>query len=480
MTRRTPPGRRPGNVADRPVTSALWVPEPSLRFAGSGVCSDPKVGVPLYGPRSFGAARHRAEVHVGFVGTGEGVTMGRRFYERCADGVPGDDTHAPFPGCDPERGYRCSLSFDDRLVEKITDAEHTSLVETKNRRDRFDMLLRILDERVGNLAGRDEPLDYLVIVLPDDLYRLCRSVDYTEKGNRVHRDLRLAFKAKAMRHKIPTQILLESTTREVESRRSLDHESEIAWNMFTGMYFKAGGLPWSPEGLVADTCLVGIGFFRPLGETSTLRTSVVQAFDENGDGLVLRGHNFKWDEIKQGKQPHLPAEEAAALVDKVLDAYKQFRKRAPRRIVVHKKSRYTPDERAGFRDALNGKVAEYDLVALGQTSRFRLVRAGRYPPLRGTVFRVGDNRYLYTTGYLPEEGGFPHGHVPSPLEITDHVGDTPTDDLLREVLLLTKMNWNTAETADAYPLTLRFAELVGGILREFGEGTPEPGYRYYM
>ncbi len=207
----------------------------------------------------------------------------------------------------------------------------------------------------------------------------------------------------------------------------------------------------------------------------------MQAFDENGDGLVLRGHNFKWDDFRDGKQPHLPAEEAAALIDQVLDSYQRFRKRRPRRVVVHKRSRYWPEEQAGFRQALNGKVAEYDLVALGQTSRFRLIRAGSYPVLRGTVFCVGDNRYLYTTGYLPHEGGYPHGHVPSPLEITDHVGDSSHDDLLSEVLLLTKMNWNTAETVDAYPLTLRFADLVGGILKEVGpDGTPEPAYRYYM
>lgn len=62
------------------------------------------------------------------------------------------------------------------------------------------------------------------------------------------------------------------------------------------------------------------------------------------------------------------------------EAYQQVRKRPPGLIVVHKKSRYTAEERTGFRQALKGKVAEYDLVALSQTSRFRLVRAGRYPP----------------------------------------------------------------------------------------------------
>ena len=74
----------------------------------------------------------------------------------------------------------------------------------------------------------------------------------------------------------------------------------VAWNLFTGLYFKIDGLPWGPTGLPPGSCFIGISFFRPLGESSTLRTSVVQAFDENGEGLVLRGHRFHWDD-RQGE-----------------------------------------------------------------------------------------------------------------------------------------------------------------------------------
>jgi hypothetical protein len=36
----------------------------------------------------------------------------------------------------------------------------------------------------------------------------------------------------------------------------------------------------------------------------------------------------------------------------------------------------------------------------------------------------------------------------APLQITDHVGDTPSSKLLDEVLLLTKMNWNSTRSAE--------------------------------
>jgi hypothetical protein len=144
-------------------------------------------------------------------------------------------------------------------------------------------------------------------------------VDYKVKGaGTVHPDLRRAFKAMAMEFRVPTQIVLPATTGLARTNRKLDHEAMIAWNLLTGAYFKAGGLPWGPVGLPAASCMVGVSFFGPLGSISTLRTSVVQAFDENGEGPVLRGHDFHWDEDKQGRSPHLSEEMAGALIDMVL------------------------------------------------------------------------------------------------------------------------------------------------------------------
>ncbi len=46
---------------------------------------------------------------------------------------------------------------------------------------------------------------------------------------------------------------------------------------------------------------------------------------------------------------------------------------------------------------------------------------------------------------------------------------------------MTKMNWNTANVDGAAPITMRFARLVGEVLKEVPEGTePNPKYAYYM
>jgi hypothetical protein len=111
----------------------------------------------------------------------------------------------------------------------------------------------------------------------------------------------------------------------------------------------------------------------------------------------------------------------------------------------------------------------------------RLLRLGKYPPLRGTALNLGKVSYLYTNGYIPLLGGYSHGHVPSPLQITDHVGDTSLKQILHESLVLTKMNWNSAEFSGLLPITLRFSQLVGDVLREVPKDRdPEPKYKFYM
>ncbi len=105
-----------------------------------------------------------------------------------------------------------------------------------------------------------------------------------------------------------------------------------------------------------------------------------------------------------------------------------------------------------------------------------------YPPLRGTRFSVGKLDYLYTTGFIAPLGEYHAMGTPTPLRISDHVGqDTPRQALLAEILALTKMNWNGANFGGLLPITVRFARLVGDILREFpADQEPLPQFKFYM
>jgi hypothetical protein len=96
---------------------------------------------------------------------------------------------------------------------------------------------------------------------------------------------------------------------------------------------------------------------------------------------------------------------------------------------------------------------------------------------------VGKVHCLYTTGFISALNAYPHGHVPSPLQVADHFGDSSIEMLLSEILTLTKMNWNSADFAGLMPITLRFSRLVGDIMREFPmtqSHQPLPQFRYYI
>ena len=88
-------------------------------------------------------------------------------------------------------------------------------------------------------------------------------------------------------------------------------------------------------------------------------------------------------------------------------------------------------------------------MALGSRG-LQFYRKGDYPPLRGTYVKFSEaDLLLYTVGYVPFLRTYPGARVPQPLEILEHVGDSPWDVVLKEVLALTKMNWNTADFGGA-------------------------------
>ncbi len=210
--------------------------------------------------------------------------------------------------------------------------------------------------------------------------------------------------------------------------------------------------------------------------------SLAQVFDRRGDGIVVRGDKFDWDPSSWGRSPHLPRLAAGNVLRKALDKYREISLTNPKRVVVHKSSKYWPDELNGFRDAAKD-ISQYDFIAMYQRGT-RFFREGAYPPLRGTLCQVGDcASYLYTSGYTPNLGTYPGPYVPEPVEIVEHFGDSSMQQLSREILSLTKLNWNSATFSCGFPMTLFFAREVGKILSEVSEADApiiQSSYRFYV
>lgn len=88
---------------------------------------------------------------------------------------------------------------------------------------------------------------------------------------------------------------------------------------------------------------------------------MARAFSDLGEGIVMRGHPFKWTSLKG---PHLTTELAEDSMMRVCAEYARHLGHRPNRVVVHMGSRYWDEERTGFDTALAG-VSNADYVALG-------------------------------------------------------------------------------------------------------------------
>lgn len=166
-----------------------------------------------------------------------------------------------------------------------------------------------------------------------------------------------------------------------------------------------------------------------------------------------------------------------------LAMYRREHHNLPARVVLHKTSRFIPEEFEGFQDALaKHGIDTAEFISFDNRGGTRLFRYGKYPPLRGTLLSLDNyTQVLYTRGSVDFFSTYPGMYVPRPLKFRcESVEETPKA-LAQEILALTKMNWNNTQFDRGEPITIRAARQVGHILKYVGKNDPlEFHYRFYM
>ena len=279
-----------------------------------------------------------------------------------------------------------------------------------------------------------------------------------------------------MKFGLPIQV---ATRNLFEYTKTNQDPATRAWNFSVGAYYKAGGVPWRLHQSGPETCFVGITFhhFRTT-KRHIVRSSLAQAFSSEGEGFAIRGTGVPSDR-DPSRNTHLSEEQDYELAGSIIQEYKKRTGGTPVHVVMHKSSYFDLSEQSGIRVALID-IPLVELVTL-VPSPFRLLRLGTYPPKVGTFCTINDARsFVYTSGYLPELQTYPGSHVLRPFEIRMQ-SEGNKIDATRDILNLTRMNWNTADIRGKWPVTLKFARLVGGILDEFGDTSPsETSFRYFI
>jgi hypothetical protein len=245
----------------------------------------------------------------------------------------------------------------------------------------------------------------------------------------------------------------------------LQDEATRAWNFHTALYYKAGGVPWRlvRHSSALATCYVGASFYKSV-DGERLLTSVAQVFDERGEGLIVQGGNARID--RDDRTPHLSADDAKTLLAGGLASYRREHKTMPARVLLHKTSCFDRGEIEGFRQAASDeKVEMLDLVSVRRAG-VRLFRAAVPPAVRGTSLLFDDRAGLvYLKGTVPYFRMYPGMYVPRALEFTLDDGEATPFDLAKELLELSKLNFNNTQFDSGDPITVRAARRVGDILK---------------
>jgi hypothetical protein len=268
------------------------------------------------------------------------------------------------------------------------------------------------------------------------------------------------------------------TTRQMQDRAS------VAWNLATAIFFKAGGRPWRVASARAGVCYVGLIFKRDPSLRSRQSCCGAQMFLQDSDGLVFKGAMGPWYSPESG-QFHVSRSEAKNLIEAVLKSYSDEHRDPPRELFIHGRTRFNSEEWAGFCDAIDQSRTRLVGVRITRSNEYKLYSSGERAVLRGTTLQLNPRvGLLWTTGFMERLGTYPGRETPNPLRVeivNDTASDTNVDVVLRDIMMLTKMNFNSCVYADGIPVTMRFADAIGDVLvTAKDEKVPPLPFRYYI
>lgn len=472
--------------------------EPQLEFGtGSHVC--PRAGIAYHSVYDVKMRARRERIFVAGIGTGDGLSDLGRWLQACEDSIPPKaESRQPrlFPGFCGFRldvGFRCELHYSDEITRALTNSDVKSLLEIKDWDKRVEEAVALYYRNAQFLA-QNRVVDVIICVLPEKLYRkvaIEREDDVEanidsdredEERDRLEMNFRRLLKARCMHLGKPIQIVRQVSLGFNVSDQQDD--ATKAWNFCTALYYKANQtVPWRLEQNVnrPSVCYVGIAFFRSR-DKKRVDTSLAQVFDELGNGVILRGTPAQLD--KDNLRPFLTDAQSYELLRRALYEYETALQNNPSRVVIQKTSNFRDEEIVGFCHALDdARVRARDFVTIHETP-CRLFRKGSYPPLRGTHIELSEQRHLlFTRGSVPYYGTYPGQYIPQPLDIRIVQSDEAPETLCREILALTKMNWNNTQFDGKYPITVQCSRNVGRILKYLDPDKheePQIRYSFYM
>lgn len=340
----------------------------------------------------------------------------------------------------------------------------------------------LIKRYIDKLAGQ-ATFDIVVIYVPTSFSRFRES---TTTDFNLHDAIKLYATDKALK----VQFIEE---------RSVDYydQCKVRWGLSTSLYAKASGVLWQPVTMTRETAYVGVSY--ALSKSKGICIGCSQLFDSTGTGIRLLLRKID-DPGYYGRNPYMKSDEARSMMSALRDQYyKCDPANRLKRIVVHKTTPFTQEEIKGFTQALEG-IDDIELLQIQEYSPWRAIRydtpdyssdPARFAIHRGTVLPLdADSFLLWTHGCIQHDDLSGSGlnyykggrGVPSPMLVKRFYGKASGDILANEILMLSKMNWNSGDSLyKQLPVTLDFAKVLSRMSKQDEAIYNKPyDFRYFM
>ena len=473
---------------------AQLIDEPELEFGFGGMHQDLRFGVMEHGPSDHGMDRKPSEIKLAIVGTERSIEDSCRWMTKARTGFDGSGSKKlnlfpGFPGFTKGAGFDCDMLLDRSMFASISPRDIREASAHGDYQERITRLTDLFFESVSNAAAKSPSV--ILVAMPTELLE---EIVKAEAGMGPQKQtLKLFFhdllKARSLLLGRPLQLARPQTfgtktpslQKDMSARAGNQDAATRAWNFFSALYYKSGGFPWRIPRVETQyqTCFIGIAFLQSADKTE-MHTSIAQVFNERGHGMAIKGRGAKLSE--GDRQPHISPDDVGELISRCIKAFRDEHKTNPACLVVHKTSNFDHDELKAFQAAIESEnIGMFDLVTLDR-SRIRLFREGYYPPLRGSwVTLEPESHILYTRGSVAFYEEYPGMYVPMSLLIKLFHTEGQHSETMKDLMLLSKLNWNNIQMDSTLPITISAARTVGSILRWVEPSAPfQREYQFFM
>lgn len=400
-----------------------------------------------------------------------------------------------FPGF--ETAFCTDIPRDPAWVHELDTEELKRVSSDRDANKRAASTVELYLDAIEKTTKKDEVFSAIICVVPDFVWQNCRPESFvpgsSATGTAISKkektlraggqtglfeaynpetyqysvDFRRQLKARAMKFSIPIQIIRESRLAVDPAKVSpmQSPPSDFAWNLLTTLYYKGGGKPWRLAAARPGVCYIGI-VFRRTDSSAGNQTAccAAQMFLDSGDGVVFLGEFGPWYSPTTD-QFHLSEDAARDLLKGVLKTYAELEGQPLTEIFLHCRSTISDQEFAAYKSACPEGVELVGVRVRKNPAGIRLFREGTRPVIRGTFLVESPTMgHLWASGFIPRLKTYPGWEVPVPLSISIQHGEADIQQVAKDILSLTKLNYNACKFGDSEPVTIGFSNAVGEIL----------------